>query len=162
MRVSARPVLTAAPLRVEGLASRSACPFDQACPAWFFPFERAPVARSRAVSKGGRRRSLGCRRELFGILTVKHQNFPDMLHRERSGSLANRRHESAALAALAPEYAHFDEFVRLEAPVDLRHDIVGESFSADQDHRLQFVRERLEFAAPLGRQFAFHTADSSL
>lgn len=162
MRVSARPVLTAAPLHVEGLASRSASPFDRACPARFFPTERALPARSGAASGGGRRRSPGCRRELFRIFTVNHQNFPDVLHRERSGALANRRHESAALAALAPEYAHFDEFVRLEAAIDLRQDIAGKAFGADQDHRLQLVRERLEFAAPLGRQFAFHTADSSL
>ena len=162
MRVSARPVLTAAWLRVEWLASRPVRALGRARVARKFALELASVARCGGVPGRDRGRGPGSRSGIFRILPVNHEYFPYVLYRERSGSLAKGFHENTPLAALRSEYAHFDEFVRLEAPVDFHHDIVGQTFGADKDHRHQFVRERLQFAAPPRRQSVLHTANSSL
>src|SRR5437588_3024995 len=81
---------------------------------------------------------------LFIAFTVDDEDFADLLHRLRAGALAERLERVFARLALEVGRAHLDELVRLERELHLLHHVVGEPFRADQHHRLEPVRPRLE------------------
>jgi hypothetical protein len=60
---------------------------------------------------------------------------------------ADRFHPRPAGIAVVGRRAHLDELVRHERAVDLRDDFVGKALVADDDHRIQWVRLRAQFAA---------------
>jgi len=74
-----------------------------------------------------------------------------VLNRLRSGSAADLREDRFALGAVGVRHAHFDELVAFQAAVDFREDGGGQSGSADQYDRIEWVRSRLQFAPPTGR-----------
>jgi hypothetical protein len=86
---------------------------------------------------------------LVEILAVDHEHLPDSLHRLRLQPLADLLHPQLAGVSIVRGRADLDQLMRLQRPVDLGEDFVGEAvLVADDDDRGELVRLRAQLAAP--------------
>jgi len=71
---------------------------------------------------------------------------------------ANLAHPRFPRLPVVGRRAHLDELVRLQRPVDLGHDLFGESLVADDDDGIELVGLGAQFAAAPGAEGSGHAA----
>ena len=73
-----------------------------------------------------------------------------MLNRLRPGAATDFFEEHFAGGPIGIPSANLDQLVSFQAAVDFRQNRGRQTFSADQHHRVEHMRSRLQFAPPGG------------
>jgi hypothetical protein len=96
------------------------------------------------------RRSLPRTEGRLGILSEYDENPSDVLNRLRPGAATDFFQERFAGGPIGVPSTNLDQLVSFQAALDFRQNRGRQTSTADQHHRVESVRSRLQFAPPGG------------